>query len=248
MTAPAPTTTTAARVVDGHKTYGEGETAVHALAGINVEIARNEFTAIMGPSGSGKSTLLHCLAGLDTLTSGHVFIGETELGSLRERDLTILRRTKVGFVFQAYNLVPTLTALDNIRLPLDLAGSDPDHSWLDLVIDTLGIRDRLDHKPAELSGGQQQRVAAARALASKPEIIFADEPTGALDSNTGAAFLGFLERAVKEFGQTIVMVSHDPGAASHADRLLFLADGVIVDEMREPTPDRVLDRMKALEA
>lgn len=236
----------AARASDAVKVYGTGEAAVRALDGVTVEFGHGQYTAIMGPSGSGKSTLLHCMAGLDRLTSGQVFIGESELGSLNEKALTRLRRDKVGFVFQAYNLVPTLTALENITLPMDIAGRDPDQAWLDTVIDTIGIRDRLKHVPSQLSGGQQQRVAAGRALSSRPEIVFADEPTGNLDSKSGAELLEFLQRAVTEFGQTIVMVTHDPVAAGYANRVLFLADGRIVDEMDAPTPDRVLDRMKTL--
>jgi putative ABC transport system ATP-binding protein len=238
----------AARAVAAVKVYGTGEAAVRALDGVTVEFAHEQYTAIMGPSGSGKSTLLHCMAGLDRLTSGQVFIGEAELGSLNEKALTRLRRDKVGFVFQAYNLVPTLTALENITLPMDIAGRDPDEAWLDTVIDTIGIRDRLKHVPSQLSGGQQQRVAAGRALSSRPEIVFADEPTGNLDSKSGAELLEFLQRAAGEFGQTIVMVTHDPVAAGYANRVLFLADGRIVDEMDAPTAERVLDRMKTLGA
>jgi putative ABC transport system ATP-binding protein len=236
----------AARALDAVKVYGTGDAAVRALDGVNVEFGHGRYTAIMGPSGSGKSTLLHCLAGLDRLTSGQVFIGDVELGSLHEKDVTRLRRDKVGFVFQAYNLVPTLTALENITLPMDIAGRDPDQMWLDTVIDTIGIRDRLRHVPSELSGGQQQRVAAGRALSSRPEIVFADEPTGNLDSKTGAELLEFLQRAAREFGQTIVMVTHDPVAAGYADRVVFLVDGRIVEEMEAPTAERVLDRMKTL--
>jgi putative ABC transport system ATP-binding protein len=236
----------AARAVDAVKVYGTGEAAVRALDGVTVEFGHGQYTAIMGPSGSGKSTLLHCMAGLDRLTSGHVLIGESDLGSLNEKALTRLRRDKVGFVFQAYNLVPTLTALENITLPMDIAGRDPDRVWLDTVIDTIGIRDRLGHVPSQLSGGQQQRVAAGRALSSRPEIVFADEPTGNLDSKTGAELLDFLQRVVREFGQTIVMVTHDPVAAGYADRVVFLADGRIVDQMDAPTAERVLDHMKTL--
>ena len=239
---------TAARAVDAVKIYGEGETAVRALDGVTVAFDRGRFTAIMGPSGSGKSTLLHCLAGLDTLTEGKVFIGDVDLTTLDEKRLTQLRRDRVGFIFQAYNLVPTLSAAENITLPLDIAGRDPDAAWVDTVIDTIGLRDRLSHRPAELSGGQQQRVAAARALGSRPEIVFADEPTGNLDSRSGAELLDFMRHAVDEFGQTIVMVSHDAGAAGRSDRVLFLGDGRIVDEMQEPTAERVLDRMKRLGA
>ena len=202
----------------------------------------------MGPSGSGKSTLMYCMAGLDHLTSGQVFIGDQDLGDLKDRELTEVRRDRVGFIFQAFNLVPTLTALENITLPIDIAGRDPDQAWLDSVIENLGLGDRLGHRPAELSGGQQQRVAAARALAGRPELIFADEPSGNLDSTSSAELLDLLAQAVREFGQTIVMVTHDPIAASYADRVVFLQDGRIVDEMTQPTPDRVLDRIKSLEA
>jgi len=237
---------TAARAVGATKVYGSGETRVCALDGVTAEFERGRFTAIMGPSGSGKSTLMHCLAGLDTLTEGRVFIGDTDLSTLSERKLTLLRRDKVGFVFQAFNLVPTLTAIENITLPMDLAGRDPDREWLDNVIDTVGLRDRLTHRPSELSGGQQQRVAVSRALASNPEIIFADEPTGNLDSTSGAEVLDFMRHAVDELGQTIVMVTHDPVAAAHADRAVFLVDGRIVDEMADPTAELVLDEMKLL--
>ncbi|HEY8523987.1 MAG TPA: ABC transporter ATP-binding protein [Acidimicrobiales bacterium] len=236
--------TVAARAVAATKIYGRGDTAVRALDGVDVDIPAGRFTAVMGPSGSGKSTLMHCMAGLDTLTSGQVYIGDVELNRLSEKDLTELRRDRVGFVFQSFNLVPTLTAQENIVLPLSLAGRDPDQEWLDSVIHTTGLADRLQHRPSELSGGQQQRVAVARALASRPDIIFADEPTGNLDSRSGAEILDFMRRAVREMGQTIVMVTHDPVAASYADMVLFLNDGQIVDEMADPTPDRVLDRMK----
>jgi putative ABC transport system ATP-binding protein len=236
----------AARAVDAVKIYGHGDAAVRALDGITLEFAAGRFTAIMGPSGSGKSTLLHCLAGLDRLTQGKVFIGDVDLTTLDEKRLTTLRRDKVGFVFQAYNLIPTLTASENITLPIDIAGRKPNRSWYDTVIDTVGLRDRLSHRPSELSGGQQQRVAAARALVSRPEIVFADEPTGNLDSRSSAELLEFMREAVGEFGQTIVMVTHDPNAASYADRVVFLADGRAVDEMTGPTADRVLDRMKSL--
>ncbi len=238
--------TAAASSIDASKFYGKGDSEVRALDGVTVEFRAGEFTAIMGPSGSGKSTLMHCLAGLDSLTAGKAFIGEVDLSSLNERQLTHLRREQVGFVFQAFNLIPTLSARENIELPLDLGDTEPDVSWVDRVIDAVGLRDRLDHKPAELSGGQQQRVAVARALASKPKIIFADEPTGNLDSKSSSDVLGFMRRAVKEFGQTIVMVTHDPNAASYADRVIFLADGKVVDEIDEPTAERVLDRMKRL--
>ena len=234
----------AARTVDAVKVYGREETAVRALDGITVGFEQGHFSAIMGPSGSGKSTLLHCIAGLDDLTSGRAYIGESDLGTLSDRELTLLRRDRVGFIFQAFNLVPTLTALENITLPLLLAGRRGDREWIDLVISTVGLGDRLKHRPAELSGGQQQRVAVARAMASRPQIIFADEPTGNLDSRSGSEMLDFMRRAVDDLGQTIVMVTHDPVAASHADRIVFLADGRIVDAMIGPTPDRVLERMK----
>ena len=240
--------TAAARALALTKVYGSGDTRVTALDAVDCEMEAGRFTAIMGPSGSGKSTLMHCLAGLDGISGGQVWIGDTEVSSLGDKALTRLRRDAVGFVFQAFNLVPTLTALENITLPLDIAGRKPDQEWLDTVIDTVGLRDRLGHRPSELSGGQQQRVACARALASRPTIVFADEPTGNLDSRSGAEVLGFLRRSVDEFGQTIVMVTHDPGAASYADRVLFLADGRIVDEMADPTADSVLERMKAFEA
>jgi putative ABC transport system ATP-binding protein len=237
---------TAARAVDAVKVYGTGDAAVRALDGLTADFATSQYTAIMGPSGSGKSTLLHCLAGLDRLTEGKVFLGDTDLGTLDEKKLTTLRREKVGFVFQAYNLVPTLTAAENITLPMDIAGREPDEAWMKDVIDTVGLGDRLSHRPSELSGGQQQRVAAARALLSRPEIVFADEPTGNLDSKASTEILEFLQRAVREFGQTIVMVTHDPIAASYADRVVFLADGRAVDEIDRPTARRVLDRMKSL--
>jgi putative ABC transport system ATP-binding protein len=234
----------AARATGAVKIYGSGSSAVRALDGVTVSFAAGALTAIMGPSGSGKSTLMHVLAGLDTLTSGQVHLGDTELGSLRERQLTELRRDRIGFVFQAYNLVPTLTALENITLPQDLAGRRPDRAFLDEVVRVVGLADRLHHRPSELSGGQQQRVAVARALASRPDIVFADEPTGNLDSRSGAEVLSFLRRAVLEHHRTIVMVTHDPVAASYADRVLFLADGRIVDELADPTAEAVLDRMK----
>jgi putative ABC transport system ATP-binding protein len=215
---------------------------------VSADIPRGQFTAVMGPSGSGKSTLMHCLAGLDQVTGGQVWIGDTELSGLNDKQLTLLRRERVGFVFQAFNLLPTLTAAENIELPLAIAGRKPDKAWYDKVIDAVGLRARLGHRPAELSGGEQQRVAGARALVSRPEIIFADEPTGNLDSRSGAEMLGFMRRSVDEFGQTIVMVTHDPVAAAYADRVLFLADGRIVDEMADPTAERVLDYMKQLGA
>ena len=223
-------TTTAARAASLTKIYGEGEAQVVALDGVDISIDQGRFTAIMGPSGSGKSTLMHCLAGLDSVSSGQVWIGDVDLTALKDKALTALRRDKVGFVFQSFNLIPTLTAQENITLPMDIAGTKPDQQWVDLIIDTVGLRSRLDHKPSELSGGQQQRVACARALASRPEIIFADEPTGNLDSRSGAEVLGFLRRSVDEFGQTIVMVTHDPVAAAHADRLVTLRDGRIVHD------------------
>lgn len=242
-----PGVSVASRAIDATKIYGAGETAVRALDGVTVTFPAGEFTAIMGPSGSGKSTLLHCLAGLDDLTSGEVFIGDVEVTALDEKGRTRLRRDRVGFIFQSYNLVPTLTAEENIRLPLNLARRDADEDWLARIIDIVGLGDRLKHKPTELSGGQQQRVAAARALASKPEIVFADEPTGNLDSRRGSEILEFMRTAVKEFGQTIVMVTHDPISASYSDRVVLLADGRIVDEIREPTVDSVLERLKGLE-
>jgi putative ABC transport system ATP-binding protein len=238
------TATTAASARALTKVYGEGEAQVVALDAVDIDIEQGRFTAIMGPSGSGKSTLMHCLAGLDSVTSGQVMVGDTDITSLKDKALTQLRRDKIGFVFQSFNLIPTLTAEENITLPMDIAGSKPDRQWVDLIIDTVGLRSRLRHKPSELSGGQQQRVACARALASRPAIVFADEPTGNLDSRSGAEVLGFLRRSVDEFGQTIVMVTHDPNAASYAQRVVFLADGRIVDEMADPTADRVLDRMK----
>ena len=240
--------TMAARADRLRKVYGSGDAAVEALRGVTIGFARGEFTAIMGPSGSGKSTLLHCLAGLDSLTDGAVYLGAVELGSLNDKQLTTLRRDRVGFVFQTFNLVPTLTAAENITLPLDIAGRDVDRSWYDEVVDTIGLRDRLGHRPSELSGGQQQRVAGARALVSRPEIVFADEPTGNLDSRSGAELLSFLRDAVTTHGQTILMVTHDAGAASYADRVVFLADGLVVDEMADPTAAGVLDRLKSLEA
>jgi len=243
-----PTTTVAARAVAASKIYGKGDTAVHALDAIDVEFPRAQYTAIMGPSGSGKSTLLHCVAGLDSLTSGHVYLGEIDLSTLSERDLTRVRRDRVGFVFQTYNLIPTLTALENITLPISLAGHKPDREWLDRIVDTVHLRDRLTHRPSELSGGQQQRVAVARALVTRPEIIFADEPTGNLDSRAGAEILSFMRKAVDDLGQTTVIVTHDPVAASYANRVVFLADGKTVDELGEPTADLVLDKMKSLGA
>jgi putative ABC transport system ATP-binding protein len=236
----------AARATGAVKVYGHGEAEVRALDGVTVEFAPRRFTAIMGPSGSGKSTLLHCLAGLDTLDAGAVAIGGTELSSLGDRQLTKLRRDRVGFVFQSFNLIPTLTAAENITLPLALAGRRPDQVWVDRVVATVGLDARLGHRPSELSGGQQQRVAVARAIASRPDIIFADEPTGNLDSRTGTEILSFMRQAVREMGQTVVMVTHDPVAASYADRAIFLADGRIVSELAQPTSDSVLDRMRTL--
>jgi putative ABC transport system ATP-binding protein len=235
-----------ASAMDATKVYGMGDTEVRALDGVSVSFATGRFTAIMGPSGSGKSTLMHCVAGLDSLSSGAVFIDGVELGSLDDKQLTLLRRERIGFVFQSFNLIPTLTAKENITLPLDLAGKPGNPAWIDQVIDTVGLRDRLGHRPSELSGGQQQRVAVARAMASQPAIIFADEPTGNLDSRTGSEILTFMRKAVTDLGQTIVMVTHDPVAAAYADRVVFLADGRIVDEMTEPSAQKVLDRMKAL--
>ncbi|OEJ26546.1 ABC transporter [Streptomyces agglomeratus] len=241
-------TAVAARATELSKVYGQGETQVVALDRVTVDFRQGEFTAIMGPSGSGKSTLMHCVAGLDSFSSGSVRIGETELGTLKDKQLTQLRRDKIGFIFQAFNLLPTLTAAENITLPMDIAGRKPDQEWLKTVIDMVGLSDRLSHRPAQLSGGQQQRVAVARALASRPEIMFGDEPTGNLDSRSGAEVLGFLRNSVRELGQTVVMVTHDPSAASYADRVIFLADGRIVDEMLSPTADGVLDRMKEFDS
>jgi putative ABC transport system ATP-binding protein len=236
----------AARAVELTKTYGTGDTAVNALAGVSVGFDRGRFTAVMGPSGSGKSTLMHCMAGLDAPTSGHAFIGEQEIGTLGDSDLTQLRRDRIGFVFQAFNLVPTLTAAENITLPADLAGTAVDQAWMDQLAAQLGIADRLTHRPSELSGGQQQRIACARALITRPELIFADEPTGNLDSNASAGVLAFLRQAVDEHGQSIVMVTHDPQAAAYADRVVFLADGAVVGELASPTADAVLEQMKRL--
>lgn len=240
------TATVAASTTNASKFYGKNESEVRALDGVSVEFMAGQFTAIMGPSGSGKSTLMHCIAGLDELTSGSAVIDGVDLSSLRDKALTELRREKIGFIFQSFNLVPTLTAEENIRLPLLLGNEKGDEEWIERVIDTVSLRDRLTHRPSELSGGQQQRVAVARALASRPHIIFADEPTGNLDSTTGTEILRFMRRAVDDLGQTIVMVTHDPVAASYADRIVFLADGKIAGEMLEPTPEKVLDRMKNL--
>lgn len=238
----------AARVVDAVKVYGRGDTAVRALDGVSVGFPAGRFTAIMGPSGSGKSTLMHCAAGLDTLTSGAAYIGDTELGALDDRRLTLLRRDRIGFVFQAFNLIPTLTVAENIALPTDLAGTKGSRAWTDTLVDVVGLRDRLHHRPSELSGGQQQRVAVARAFASEPDVVFADEPTGNLDSRSGQEVLDLLGRAVRRMDRTVVMVTHDPVAAAHADEVVFLADGRLVDRMENPTADKVLDRMKAFDS
>jgi putative ABC transport system ATP-binding protein len=241
----APATWAAARAVAATKVYGKGDTAVRALDQVTVDIPTSQFTAVMGPSGSGKSTLMHALAGLDDLTSGEIFIGDVELGTLSDAALTKVRRERLGFVFQSFNLIPTLDAEENILLPMKLAGTRPDRQWVDQVIATVGLGDRLGHRPSELSGGQQQRVAVARALASRPQVVFADEPTGNLDSRSGSEVLGLLRESVDRFGQTIVMVTHDPAAAAWADRALFLADGRIVDQLDAPTAERVLERMKS---
>jgi len=245
---PPPPAPAAARTESASKVYGSGQNSVRALDDVTVSFGAGRFTAIMGPSGSGKSTLMHCVAGLDSLSSGRVFVGEVELNRLSDRQLTVLRRTQLGFVFQAFNLIPTLNAEENITLPMTLAGKKPDRAWVDSVISTVGLADRLSHRPSELSGGQQQRVAVARALASRPRVIFADEPTGNLDSRSGSEILTFMRRAVDELGQTIVMVTHDPTAASYSDDVLFLTDGRIVDHLAQPTPQRVLDKMKSLGA
>ena len=242
-----PTTAVAARAVKATKVYGEGETEVRALDGVDVAFDRGAYTAIMGPSGSGKSTLLHCIAGLDTLTSGQVFLGDIDLSTLSEKHLTQVRRDRVGFIFQTYNLIPTLNAIENITLPMALAGRHPDEAWVDHVVDTVGLRPRLTHRPSELSGGQQQRVAVARALASRPEIIFADEPTGNLDSRAGAEILEFMRTAVEQLGQTIVMVTHDPTAAAYASRVIFLSDGRIIDELRHADAAAIIDKMHGLD-
>lgn len=237
----------AARAVGLSKIYGEGETQVVALRSVDVQFEVGRFTAIMGPSGSGKSTLMHCMAGLDSASAGKVYIGESDLTTMKDNDLTRLRRERMGFVFQAFNLVPTLTAEENITLPMDIAGRKVDREWFDLVVGTVGLADRLTHRPSELSGGQQQRVACARAMATRPDIIFADEPTGNLDSRSGAEVLGFLRRSVDEFGQTIVMVTHDAHAAAYADRVVFLADGAFVDELVDPDAPGILERMMTFE-
>jgi putative ABC transport system ATP-binding protein len=236
----------AARAIDLVKTYGKAEAAVHALAGIDIEFERGQFTAVMGPSGSGKSTLMHCMAGLDSPTSGRTFVGDEEIGLLDDSDLTRMRRDRIGFVFQSFNLVPTLTAGENITLPADLAGQKVDQAWFEYLVAQLGIGDRLTHRPTELSGGQQQRAACARALIGRPDLVFADEPTGNLDSNSSNEMLTFLRRSVTEFGQSIVMVTHDPRGAAFADRVVFLADGTVVSELASPTADSVLEHMKQL--
>ncbi len=246
ITPQRPATVAAARAEHVSKCYGEGDAAVMALDDVTIGVNIGEFTAIMGPSGSGKSTLLHVLAGLDRPSSGSIHIGDTEITGLKDKQLTILRRDQIGFIFQAFNLLPTLTAEENIRLPLKVAGRKADDFWFQTVVDKVGLNDRLTHRPAELSGGQQQRVAAARALASRPQIVFADEPTGALDSRSSTELLDFLRHAVDDLGQTVVMVTHEPKAACYADRVLFLSDGQIVDEMREPTADGVFEYMKHL--
>jgi putative ABC transport system ATP-binding protein len=243
-----PSVDVAARAIDASKIYGSGEAEVRALNAINVEFQTGRLTAIMGPSGSGKSTLLHCMAGLDRLTSGQIFLGDTDISRASEKELTLIRRDQLGFIFQSYNLIPTLDALENMTLPMSLASRKPDPAWLDTIVETVRLKDRLTHRPAELSGGQQQRVAVGRALLSKPSIIFADEPTGNLDSRSGAEILSFMRKAVDELGQTIVMVTHDPIAASYADRVVFLTDGAIVDEMLGADADDILDKMKSLGA
>jgi len=242
--APAAGDVPAVQATDVRKTYGKGETSVLALAGVSLTVPRGQMCAVMGPSGSGKSTLMHCLAGLDTVDSGQIAIGGTPLAGMNDKGLTALRRDRLGFVFQQFNLLPTLTAGENITLPLDIAGRPVDRAWFDQVTGTLGLTDRLDHRPGELSGGQQQRVACARALITRPDVVFADEPTGNLDSRSGAEVLAFLQRSARELGQTVVMVTHDPNAASYADRVVFLADGLLVDDMADPSTERVLDRMK----
>ncbi|MFI9048794.1 ABC transporter ATP-binding protein [Streptomyces sp. NPDC053427] len=247
MTAAAPTAPAAARVIDAVKIYGSGDARVRALDGVSVDFPAGRFTAIMGPSGSGKSTLMHIAAGLDSLTSGSALVAGTDLTTLDDRRLTRLRRDRIGFVFQAFNLLPTLTVAENITLPLDLAGKKADPEWIDALVDVVGLGDRLRHRPVELSGGQQQRVAVARALAGRPEVVFAEEPTGNLDSRSGEEVLGLLGRAVRTMGRTVVMVTHDPVAAAHADEVVFLADGRLVDRMAEPTAERVLDRIKAFD-
>jgi putative ABC transport system ATP-binding protein len=243
----SPTTVPAVRAMDVRKSYGKGETAVIALAGVSLDVPKGQMTAVMGPSGSGKSTLMHCLAGLDSVDTGSIEIGGTQVVGLGDKQITQLRRDRIGFVFQQFNLLPTLTAGENISLPLDIAGKKPDQAWFDEVVNAVGLGDRLSHRPAELSGGQQQRVACARALVTKPDVVFADEPTGNLDSRSGAEVLSFLQTSARDKGQTIVMVTHDPNAAAYADRVVFLADGLIVDQMDRPTSESVLERMKKFE-
>jgi putative ABC transport system ATP-binding protein len=243
----SPTTVPAVRAMDVRKSYGKGETAVIALAGVSLDVPKGQMTAVMGPSGSGKSTLMHCLAGLDSVDTGSIEIGGTQVVGLGDKQITQLRRDRIGFVFQQFNLLPTLTAGENISLPLDIAGKKPDQAWFDEVVNAVGLGDRLSHRPAELSGGQQQRVACARALITKPDVVFADEPTGNLDSRSGAEVLSFLQTSARDKGQTIVMVTHDPNAAAYADRVVFLADGLIVDQMDRPTSESVLERMKKFE-
>ena len=245
-TATPPAPPPAARAVDLVKTYGKGDAVVHALSGVNVEFERGRFTAVMGPSGSGKSTLMHCMAGLDTPTSGHTYVGDQEIGLLDDAGLTQMRRDRIGFVFQSFNLVPTLTAGENITLPADLAGQKVDEEWFRYLVDQLGIADRLNHRPSEMSGGQQQRAACARALIGRPDLVFADEPTGNLDSNSSGEMLAFLRRSVTEFRQSIVMVTHDARGAAYADRVVFLADGNVVGELESPSADSVLEQMKRL--
>jgi putative ABC transport system ATP-binding protein len=241
------TTRSAARSLELVKTYGSGDTTVHALDGVTVQFEAGAFTAIMGPSGSGKSTLMNVMAGLDSATDGEAWIGDTPLSAMKDRELTALRRDKVGFIFQQFNLLPTLSARENITLPMDIAGRKPDPVWLAQVVAAVGLGDRLGHRPDEMSGGQQQRVAVARALLAKPAIVFADEPTGNIDSRAGAEVLGLLRRCVRDLGQTVVMVTHDPVAASYADRVVFLADGRLVGEILNPTAESVLDEIKLLE-
>ena len=238
--------TSAARVENGAKIYGEGDAAVNALDGVTADFEQGKFTAIMGPSGSGKSTLLHCLAGLDNLSEGAVYLGDIELGSLSDKELTLVRRERIGFVFQAFNLIPTLNARENILLPLSIAGESADEDWYQQVVSAVDLDDRLTHRPSELSGGQQQRVAAARALVSKPAIVFADEPSGNLDSKSGGELLDFMRKAVDEYGQTIVMVTHDAHSAAYSDRVIFLDDGKVVAELHDPTTESILDKMKQL--
>ncbi len=238
--------TIAARAEKARKTYGKNEDLVHALDDVTVDFEQSKFSAIMGPSGSGKSTLMHCLAGLDTLTEGDVYIGNINLAELNDKQLTKLRRNKVGFIFQGFNLIPTLNAYENVTLPLSLGGQTGEAEWVNQILNMVSLEDRIEHRPSELSGGQQQRVAVARALASKPDIVFADEPTGNLDSKSGSDILKFMRQAVNELGQTIVMVTHDAVAASYADRIVFMRDGKLAGELYEPTPDKVLDYMKSL--